>query len=220
MRIIRVRAPSLALTVSFVALLVALGGTSYAAFALPRNSVGTKQIKNGAVTAKKITNGAVTASKINTSGLTVPNALHASNANAAGSATNATTANHASTADSATTATAAVDANALGGSPPSAFEPVGNILTAVVTNDGTTATVVRGNANAAALRSGAGRVEVFFGRNVANCTWIATQGNPAGFAVPGIFATVGGAGGNELVVLTWNTAGAQADANFHLLVVC
>ena len=220
MRMIHVRTPSLALTVSFIALLVALGGTSYAAFALPRNSVGTKQIKNGAVTAKKITNGAVTASKINTSGLTVPNALHASNANAAGSATNATTANHASTADSATTATAAVDANTLGGSPPSAFEPAGNVLTAVVTNDGTTATVVRGNANAAALRSGTGRVEVFFARNVANCTWIATQGNPAGLAVPGIFATVGGAGGNELAVVTWNTAGAQTDANFHLLVVC
>ena len=53
---------------------MALGGTSYAAFKLPKNSVGTKQIKNGAVTTKKIKNHAVTARKINTSGLTVPNA--------------------------------------------------------------------------------------------------------------------------------------------------
>ena len=47
--------PSPALVISLLALFVALGGTSYAAItALPKNSVGTKQIKNGAVTAKKI----------------------------------------------------------------------------------------------------------------------------------------------------------------------
>jgi hypothetical protein len=85
--------------VSFVALVVALGGTSYAAFTLPKNSVGTRQIKNKAITnaklgpnsvgTAKIKDGAVTASKINTSGLTVPNAM---NATTAGNATNSTTA--------------------------------------------------------------------------------------------------------------------------------
>ena len=78
------RAPSPALVVSVVALVMAMGGTSYAAF-----KIGTSQIKNGAVTnAKlannavgpaKIKNGGVTASKINTSGLTVPNDQTASN---------------------------------------------------------------------------------------------------------------------------------------------
>jgi len=101
------RRPSPALVVAFVALLIALGGTSYAAFRLPRNSVGTKQLKHNAVTASKIKNGAVTASKINTSGLTVPNALHA---NSADSATNATNATHATTADNATNATHATTA--------------------------------------------------------------------------------------------------------------
>jgi len=67
--------PSPALAVSFVALVVSLGGTSYAALSLPRNSVGTNQIGNGAVTVRKIRNGAVTAAKIDTAGLTVPNAL-------------------------------------------------------------------------------------------------------------------------------------------------
>jgi hypothetical protein len=70
MGINRLRAPSPALVVSFIALLVALGGTSYAAFALPSNSVGTRQIVNGAISTKKIRNGAVTASKVNVSGLT------------------------------------------------------------------------------------------------------------------------------------------------------
>lgn len=88
--------PSPALIISVIALMVALGGTSYAAFSLPKNSVGTKQLKNRAVTSGKIKNGAVTSSKINTHGLTVPNATHAN------------------VADNATT---------LGGLPASAFAP-------------------------------------------------------------------------------------------------
>ena len=57
--------PSPALVVSLIALFVALGGTSYAAVtAVPANSVGTAQLKNGAVTTPKIANGAVTAAKI------------------------------------------------------------------------------------------------------------------------------------------------------------
>ena len=40
-----------------LALFVALGGTSYAAVKLPANSVGTKQIKNGAVTKAKLASG-------------------------------------------------------------------------------------------------------------------------------------------------------------------
>jgi hypothetical protein len=67
-----------------VALVVALGGTSYAAFTLPNGSVGTPQLKNKAVTnaklaplsvgTAKIRNGAVTATQINTTNLTVPRA--------------------------------------------------------------------------------------------------------------------------------------------------
>jgi hypothetical protein len=222
--------PSPALAVSFVALVVALGGTSYAALNLPRNSVGTKQITNGAVTAQKIRNGAVTAAKIDTVGLTVPNALHSSSANAAvnamtatsaghaSAADSATTANHASTADNATTATTAVDAETLGGDPPSSFESAGNIITAVVTNDGTKATVVRGTGGAhpTASRSGAGIVNVFFGQSIADCTSITTAVAPLG----SIFADVEVASGNEVTVITSSTSGAEVDANFNLLVVC
>jgi hypothetical protein len=41
-----------------LALFVALGGVGYAASQLPKNSVGTKQLKNGAVTEKKISKSA------------------------------------------------------------------------------------------------------------------------------------------------------------------
>lgn len=44
--------------VATLALFIALGGASYAALKLPKNSVGTKQLKNGAVTQKKISRAA------------------------------------------------------------------------------------------------------------------------------------------------------------------
>ena len=45
--------------VAYLALFVALGGTSYAAVKLPRNSVGTAQIKKNAVTGPKVKNGSL-----------------------------------------------------------------------------------------------------------------------------------------------------------------
>ena len=47
------------LIVSIVALVVALGGASYAAIQIPKNSVGTKQIKNKAVTSNKVKDGSL-----------------------------------------------------------------------------------------------------------------------------------------------------------------
>ena len=43
---------------------IVLGGGAYAAVKLPRNSVGSKQIKASAVTRAKIANGAVDGSKV------------------------------------------------------------------------------------------------------------------------------------------------------------
>jgi hypothetical protein len=42
-----------------IAVFLALGGGAYAAFKVPKNSVGTKQIKDGAVTAKKVRSGSL-----------------------------------------------------------------------------------------------------------------------------------------------------------------
>jgi hypothetical protein len=50
--------------VAYLALFVALAGTSYAATRLPKGSVGPKQIKKNAVTAKKIADGAIIAAKL------------------------------------------------------------------------------------------------------------------------------------------------------------
>jgi hypothetical protein len=81
--------PSPALIIAVIALIISVGGTSYAAVSIPANSVGPTQLRNQAVTTKKLRNGAVTAAKINPRNLTVPNALHATRADTAGSATTA-----------------------------------------------------------------------------------------------------------------------------------
>ena len=97
MRTFRLGRPSPALVVSIIALIVALGGTSYAAFSVPRNSVGSRQLRKNAVTTKKIANGAVTGAKIAKSTITgkqidlaqlgtVPAASQASSADSASSA--------------------------------------------------------------------------------------------------------------------------------------
>ena len=49
------------MVVALFALFVALGGTTYAAVGLAPNSVGTKQLRNGAVTAAKVKPGALVA---------------------------------------------------------------------------------------------------------------------------------------------------------------
>jgi hypothetical protein len=97
-------------TIGLLALFIALGGTTYAATALPSNSVGTKQLKKNAVTAVKIKSGSVTNGKIGANAVTgakvkdnsltgadvlesslgqVPSAASAANATTATTATNA-----------------------------------------------------------------------------------------------------------------------------------
>ena len=56
--------------VSVIAVFIALGGTGYAAFKLPKNSVGTKQLKKNSVTTAKIKKKAVTAVKVKDGTLT------------------------------------------------------------------------------------------------------------------------------------------------------
>ena len=94
----RIPRPSPAMVVACTALLVALGGTGYAAITLPRNSVGPGQIRIGAVSNTKLAKAAVTGAKVARNSLTgvqvnestlgiVPSASHATSADTAKTAT-------------------------------------------------------------------------------------------------------------------------------------
>lgn len=61
--------PSPAMIVAIVALVLSLGGTSYAAIVLPAGSVGTKQLKSNAVIGSKVKNGSLTTSDISSASL-------------------------------------------------------------------------------------------------------------------------------------------------------
>jgi hypothetical protein len=94
--------------IATIALFIALGGASYAAVKLPKNSVGTKQIKNNAITGAKIKNGAVAGAKIDVASLgQVPKAASATTASTAVTATNAVNASHAASASDAAIADSA-----------------------------------------------------------------------------------------------------------------
>jgi hypothetical protein len=88
--------------VSTLCLFILLGGGAYAAAKLPKNSVGTKQLKKNAVKGPKVKNRSLT--KVDIRG-------------PVDSATSAAEAAHAAQADRATTA------DKLGGLNPSAFQP-------------------------------------------------------------------------------------------------
>jgi hypothetical protein len=106
-RMIR-RLPSPSMVVACLALGVALGGTSVAAIqALPKNSVGPKQIRKNAVTSPKVKNNALTGADINEGSL--------AKVRFAATADSAASANTANTANSANTANTAANANTVGG---------------------------------------------------------------------------------------------------------
>ena len=103
--------PSPAMIVACVALLVALGGTSYAVTQLPQHSVGRKQLRPAAVTTSKLANGAVSKPKL-----------------AANAVTGAKVRDGSLTGADVVESTlgkvpAATSSDQLGGSPPSAFQP-------------------------------------------------------------------------------------------------
>ena len=64
------RLPSPAMVVACIALAVALGGTSYAAIKLPRNSVGTNQLQKNAVVASKLSARSVGPQKLQNNAVT------------------------------------------------------------------------------------------------------------------------------------------------------
>ena len=123
----RPRRPSPALVVAVLALIVAMGGTGYAAITLPANSVGKKQLKKGSVWSSKIRRNAVTGLKVKPDTLTGGDIKESTlgKVPAARQADVADRATSAGTASSATAASTAGNANALQGHGPGDFVSAG-----------------------------------------------------------------------------------------------
>ncbi len=215
MRTFRLGRPSPALVVSIIALVVALGGTSYAAFSVPRNSVGSRQLRKNAVTTKKIANGAVTDAKIAKGTITAKQI----NMNALG------------TVPSATDATHATDADNLGGSPSSAYQT--KIVWARIAPDGTL-TAGSGVVSSGLLTTG--EYEVIFNRAVTGCAYEATPGSSLvtnsdvvdDLQRPTMIRTeprTGNTNGVFVAIYDGTTSGGTksgvlVDNAFHLAVIC
>ena len=82
--------------------------------------------------------------------------------------------------------------------------------------------IARSQGTTSAGRLSAGRYEVIFNQAVAGCTYVATIGDPATGIPPdgevGVASRSGNA--NGVLVVTRNSAGADTDLPFHLVVVC
>jgi hypothetical protein len=154
------------------ALFFALGGTSFAAVqALPRHSVGTKQLKKNAVVNSKIKNNAVTGAKVKDDSLTGADILESSlgkiaAASTADNATHATAADSATNATNASNATSATNASRLGGV---AAGEYATRLWAHVEGG-----VRRGNGVTNASCGAVGQCVVTFDRDIHNCAAFAT----------------------------------------------
>lgn len=199
---VRERIPSPAMIVACLALTIALSSAGYAAVTLPRNSVGTAQLKRFAVTAKKIKPGNVTRGKIAANAITSGKVLNGSLLSG----------------DFAPNAFAnAIDSDEVVDFGLSNAD-VG-VLFAQVNANGTIANssggVTGGNLSP-------GFYEVDFGRDISSCAFVMTQGQAGVGSSEGAITGASDRTGNVEAVFasTSNDAGTYANHAFQLVVVC
>jgi hypothetical protein len=161
----RFRRPQPATMISLLALFVALGGSSYAAVTLSRNSVLSSTIKNGQVKSADIATNAVSSTKVKNGSLrTVDFAAGQLRAGPAGPA-------------GATGQAGPAGPKGDKGDKGDPGEPATRLWAAV--QGGTTGTILRGSgAVSVAKFGGTGQYRVTFDRNIRNCAWVATPGDP------------------------------------------
>jgi hypothetical protein len=179
-------------TMSTLAVFIALGGTTYAATALPRNSVGSAQIRTNAVGSSEIRNGSVRSSDIRNRSVTLSDISTSARTALRGAQGPAGPAGAA-----ASTYRAAV--NTGGGNPSGNARGVNH-------QGGTNEYTVQFDRDVSAC--------------VYSATLAAVQNGPTLEQPPAGRVTVASAGGPNVLVRTFGADGAAAQAPFHLLVAC
>lgn len=189
----RVRARlSYANVTASLALFIALGGTTYAATSLPRNSVGSKQIRTNAVRASELRRNAVRSSEIRNGSIDLRDLAASTRNSLRGSQGPLGPSGPAGTADRA-----AVDSG--GGH-----------------NVGTARTVTHaGGSNQYTVEFAHDVSGCVYGATLA-----AVQNGPTLEQPPAGRITVASAGGAKVLVKTYDAAGTGAPEPFHLLVAC
>jgi hypothetical protein len=213
-------------TIGLLALFIALGGTTYAATALPANSVGTKQLKKNAVTAAKIKKSAVTNAKIGANAVT---SAKVKDDSLVGADINESTLGTVPSATNATNATTAANANQLGGVAPGAYQKA--VRWALVNANGTIA-AQSGGIVVEKFGGGAGAYFVDFGVSVLDKPVSATVARTDSHFPPGEVSAVPCGGGpnaigcasvthnnhNTLLINLTNSAGTQVDTPVYVLL--
>ncbi|MDA0166293.1 hypothetical protein OM076_38870 [Solirubrobacter ginsenosidimutans] len=183
-----------------LALFVALGGTSYAAATLGRNTVGSTQIRSNAVGSSEIRSSAVGSSEIRDRTIALRDLAVSTRSSLRGGVGPAGPAG-----------------------PAGATGPAGTGLTAAVNSGGAK---VGGNARDNVNHpGGSNEYTVEFTRDVSTCIYAATlaaASNGGATEQPPAGGRVGvaSAGGASVLVKTYDGTGAPAPAPFHLLVSC
>jgi hypothetical protein len=224
--------PSPALVVSIIALIVAMGGTGYAAVSLPKNSVGTKQLKKNAVIGSKIKKNSVTGSKVKNHSLTgadinlgalgtVPSATNASHANSADNAAHASSADNAA---HATSADSAGNASTLGGKSASDFASAARGIAGYIVVDPSngivhSANYVNGGSYSITENVTGDTDQITFPFSVANRVAVVGTGSidPLGGTSP-CFTTMDGAGSDQVLITSQDAGGAACDEEYSILI--
>jgi len=175
-----------------LALFVALGGTSYAVSQLPRNSVGSKQVRTGAIGASEVRTGAVRSRDIGNRSVALRDISPGARRSLRGQQ-----------------------------GPTGPQGPAGSgvaSLSALVLSGGNFARS-QGTASRVADHANSGIYRVDFNRDVSSCYAAATlNGNASGQIAAETSTTPGEA--NGVYVYTRDTAGTLSDRAFHLIVSC
>jgi Collagen triple helix repeat (20 copies) len=196
--------PSPAMFVACAALLISLGGVSYAAITLPPNSVGTMQLKNGAVNKKKINPKTLKGLKGNrgTQGIQGPKGSTGAKGNPGAQGSPGAKGNPGAKGDPGIPATK---------------------LWAILNPSG----IVRGSGATSSTNPGTGFYTVVFDQDVSHCAYLATPGSAGGTDPPSVSPPPGdvsvsplSGNANGVVVVRADATGALSNTAVYVAVFC